>query len=315
MILCLCPNPSVDKFIWIEELVKGKVNRIKKEDRFPGGKGVHVALGIAELGEKCALLGFWGGYAGNWIKQQCEEKGIRCYGPNVKDENRACLTFRSSRDMEGTELLGIGPYLEEEDIKEFWSEYLRLLEHSTAVCMSGSWPPAGSGIGYADYIKVANERSIKTFIDCSGDSLMNNLSSLPYCVHINKHEGLEVFNEESPLKIAGIVSDNCHLAAVTCGSDGLYLTDKNKVVIHANCEVSNIISAVGCGDALMAGLIVAQMRKMDIIDTAKFSVACGAANCIRKELGMFYNEDVEILKEQTEISFGDFELLLQPRQK
>lgn len=72
MILCLCPNPSIDKFIWVEDFKTGKVNRVKKELSYPGGKGVHVALGIAELEEDCAIIGFWGGPAGKWKKRSKE---------------------------------------------------------------------------------------------------------------------------------------------------------------------------------------------------------------------------------------------------
>ena len=72
MILCICPNPSLDKFIWLENIHPGKVNRISRQEWYAGGKGVHVALGIAELGEECAVLGFWGGETGRQVKQFCE---------------------------------------------------------------------------------------------------------------------------------------------------------------------------------------------------------------------------------------------------
>jgi len=310
MILCLCPNPSVDKFVWVEEFVNGKTNRIEKEQSFPGGKGIHVALGIAELGEECAVLGFWGGYTGKWIRQFCEEKGIRCFGPEVSEPNRTCFTFRSNKSLDGTELLGAGPFIDEENINHFCSEFSRLLDIASLVCMSGSWPPSNIKIEYSDFIKDAGEKGIKTFVDCSGESLLNNLLANPYCIHINNQEGFEVFNEQSPLKIGEIILKNCDLAAITCGADGLYLLDKNHSVIHANCKLDSIISAVGCGDALMAGLVVAQKRNLSFIETARISVACGSANCIREELGMFYKQDAERLLTKAELSSVDYELTL-----
>lgn len=310
MILCLCPNPSVDKFVWVEEFASGKVNRIEKEQSFPGGKGIHVALGIAELGEECALLGFWGGHTGKWIRQFCEERGIQCYGPEVDEPNRTCLTFRSKAGLDGTELLGTGPFIGEDNINRYWLEFIRLLDRSSAVCMSGSWPPAYIEIAYFEFIKAAKKKGVKTFIDCSGKSLINTLSAYPYCIHINNQEGIDVFNEQSPLKIADMVLKNCDLAAITCGPEGLYLSVKNHSAIHGRCKLNNIISAVGCGDSLMAGLVVAQKRNLSLIDTAKLSVACGSANCIREELGMFYKKDVDMLWEQTEIAPINYELNL-----
>ena len=56
MLLAVCPNPSVDYSIWIDSLEPGKVHRATREERYPGGKGVHVAMAAAELGEDVTLL-------------------------------------------------------------------------------------------------------------------------------------------------------------------------------------------------------------------------------------------------------------------
>ena len=301
MILCLCPNPAVDKFIWVEDFVPGNANRIKQVQSFAGGKGVHVALGIAELGEDCALLGFWGGHTGKHIRDYCENKGISCYGPEINEPNRTCITFRAQDELDGTELLEPGPFIEEDKMKAFWKTFTELLERASAVCISGSWPPMEAAMEYADFIVEAGEKGIKVFIDCSGDHLINLLPSKPYCIHINNHEGFEIFKENLPSKIGALISENCDLAAITCGADGLYLFDNNQGYIHAVCKLTNIISAVGSGDSLMAGLLVADKRNYNKAETAKLAVACGAANCIRADLGMFYKKDVEILLGQTEL--------------
>ena len=69
MILCVCPNPSIDTISWVNQVVPAKINRIAKQKEFPGGKGVHVALAIKEIGERSAVIGFWAGASGSWIKK------------------------------------------------------------------------------------------------------------------------------------------------------------------------------------------------------------------------------------------------------
>ena len=300
MILCLCPNPSLDKFIWMEDFKPGKANRINREQSFPGGKGVHVALGLAELGEECALLGFWGGETGKVIKEFCREKGISCFGPQIDEPNRTCLTFRTAGDWNGTELLEPGPFLDEAKINLFWLEFTRLLETASAVCMSGSWPGANTELDFTEFVIEAKKKGIVTFVDCSGKSLVNILKANPYCIHINNHEGYEVFKERSPLKIADAVLKSCDLAAITSGAEGLYLFDKSRAGIHARCKLEKIISAVGSGDSLMAGLVTAYTRGLNLFDTAILSVACGSANCLREDLGMFHSKDVDTLVTQVE---------------
>jgi tagatose 6-phosphate kinase len=54
-------------------------------------------------------------------------------------------------------------------------------------------------------------------------------------------------------------------------------------------------SAVGSGDCLTAGLAVAHDRGHDWRQALRLGVACGAANCLRPELGMIHRADVERL--------------------
>ncbi len=158
---------------------------------------------------------------------------------------------------------------------------------------------------YTRFIVKAKKKGINTFVDCSGKGLIDVLAANPYCIHINNHEGFEVFQQHSPLKIAGAVLKDCDLAAVTCGADGLYLASKNHSTVHANCKLDSIFSSVGSGDSLMAGLVVAYKRKLNLSEIAKLAVACGAANCVREELGMFYKRDVEKLIAKTELTIID----------
>ncbi len=64
--------------------------------------------------------------------------------------------------------------------------------------------------------------------------------------------------------------------------------------------MEKIISAVGSGDSLMAGLVAAYTRDLNLIDTAILSAACGSANCLREDLGMFYKKDLAKLVAQIE---------------
>jgi tagatose 6-phosphate kinase len=66
-------------------------------------------------------------------------------------------------------------------------------------------------------------------------------------------------------------------------------------MVHGNVTVNRCFSAVGSGDCLVAGLMMACLQKMDLSDSARLGVACGAANCLRQDLGMLHKPDVENL--------------------
>lgn len=300
MILCVCPNPSLDKFIYLDDFKAGKTNRINEELSYPGGKGVHVALGIKELGEEVSLLAIWGGATGQWIKQECEAKGIRCYGPEVTELSRTCITIKANSNFNETELLGKGPQIGAPEYATFLENYEELIKKSDIVSMSGSWPQNSVKASYSPFIERANSLSIKSYVDCSGLLLKDALTQNPFAVHINQHEGYQLYGTTDHIELSQRLGNNCTLAAVTYGEKGLYLYDGNEIV-HAICKVENVMSEVGSGDSLMAGLIVADIRNYNLVETAKLSSAAGASNCIRKELGMFYKKDVERLTKNCRI--------------
>lgn len=293
MILCLCPNPSVDKFVWLKTFNRNESNRYTKEQHFPGGKGIHVANAIKELGENVCILGFWAGPTGRWLKDQCEKKGIKCYGPEIKGWSRICTTLRSPLILQDTELLGEGPKITKKHFTEFIHIFKELLPTVKCVTMSGSWPKGAPLSAYSHLIEIATNYGIKSFLDCSGLQLKKALLTKPYLVHINKSEGEALFNGKNTVEIATSLSKYCDYAAVTAGADGLYYASGSKI-FHASCKVEKILSAVGSGDCLLAGLTVAYIRGMNMADSSRIGVACGSANCVREDLGMLYKSDVEI---------------------
>ncbi|NOY37327.1 MAG: hypothetical protein GXO83_07095 [Chlorobi bacterium] len=286
----------------MKDIEYGKVNRALMEKSYAGGKGIHVAMGIHELGEEVRVLGFWGGENGKWIKSLCEKIGIRCFGPEVKGWNRTCMTFKSDSKYNETEILGKGPYIKEKEFLGFLADYKRLLAESDCVVMSGSWPESFNNADYSVFLEMAGEKNKVTFIDCSGDLLRSALDFYPDTVHISYREGQSLYRKnDSVEQITGKLSKNCRQAVVTYGEKGLYM-HVNNILIHALARVKHVISAVGSGDSLVAGLVYAYIKSYTIEDTARLAAACGAANCIREDLGMFYKKDVDRLFNQVELS-------------
>lgn len=305
MILCVCPNPAIDTYLWLNEFSPGKPGRIQKEQRFPGGKGVHVALALRELGEEAAVLGFWGGPTGAWIKDQCEMRGIACYGPETKEWTRTCFTIRADGVYDHTELLGPGPTIDAEDFENFRRTFAGLINRSDAVTMSGSWPAAAPTDAYARLIKQASQSGKKVFLDCTGEGLIAALAERPYLVHLNQHEAAGLFGNGDVSHAALMLARQCEYAAITAGAEGLFLGYREEL-LHAQCPVEKVYSTVGSGDCLLAGLAFASMRGANPAAMATWGVACGAANCMREELGMLHKKDVETAKQRVSIKEHDF---------
>ncbi|MEY3418181.1 MAG: hypothetical protein RL060_2293 [Bacteroidota bacterium] len=297
-ILVVCPNPAVDIYAKIDHFKQGDTNRITEESQYPGGKGVHVAMAAAELGQKVVLLGFWGGPTGLWIKATVEKlyPNINCVGPEVNGWTRSCYTFKSASDFDDTELLGTGPILEHADMDEFYFLFQQYLNNAKCVCLSGSWPKGAPENAYAHFINIAHLHHKASFLDCTGIQFEHAMLEKPYMVHLNKNEVCAAYGVDTIEKGITELVKNCDYAAVTDGSKGLYLANSSTQV-KASCHVAKekVYSAVGCGDCLTAGLVVAFVANKSTEEVAKLAVACGAANCLRQDLGMLYQKDVNEL--------------------
>jgi tagatose 6-phosphate kinase len=296
MILSVCPNPSVDKFLHLDELKPGQVNRSQKEQAYPGGKGTHVALAVSELGFESKLAGFWGGPTGNWIKEECSSRGIECIGPNIKEWTRTCLTILTNQTPPETEILEKGPEVHPESLNLFFIETERAIQQVKAVAVSGSWPDKTPDDVWERLKFLTDNAKIPLWADASGQYLKQAIKIKPFGIHINRKEAYSLFgNEVSPATASKKLLNHCTISAVTDGSNGLFLSMGDET-IHASYRIENVISTIGSGDCLLAGLITAHLSGESLSGIARMGTACGAANCIRKELGMLHKKDVDLIK-------------------
>lgn len=294
MILVVCPNPSIDTYIYFENFLPGKSNRVLKEDRYPGGKGVHVAFALNELGEDTVLLAYWGGENGKWIKEKCIRTGINCIGPQIENPNRICYTFKTKDHFNDTEILGKGPDIQPKDYDHLMNDLKEILPQTDIIALSGSLPPGCPSDLYQNILKISTGKNIPVFMDCVDDPFRSAIKYFCEGIHLNYREFNELFSAEDPAQAAQILATKSNYAAITNGKEGLYLVSRNQM-IHAYLYLEYVHSSVGSGDCLFAGLVAAKKRGYTLSEMARLGVACGAARCINEELGLIHIEDVNNL--------------------
>lgn len=295
----VCPNPSIDILASIDSIESAASNRIKSEKRFPGGKGIHVAMALAEMQVPTTLIGFWGKENGKWLKESCQkyQANLEVIGPDVPGWNRSCYTFQSSPEWQDTEILGTGPVMNATHFEMLCDKLKERKDEIHSIAIAGSWPVGAVSDYNQKLVELGHSLKIPTFLDCTGAQLKNALTALPYFVHLNKSEVCTYFDEDFSTSKSKI-SKLCRVAAVTDGAKGLYLSAEGKE-IHAAVKISEVKSTVGAGDCLTAGVIYGHYKNMSYEDMAKKGAACGAANCVNEDLGMLRKEDVDELFKRT----------------
>jgi len=296
MILSVCPNPSIDAYAWLQTFENGRANRITKMSEFPGGKGIHVAMALRELGARVSLIANWAGTNGEWIKNTPQLSTMDKLGTQLEGNNRKCYTFRSSNNkaFDNSELLEPGPEMTIEDWNKFVMEFQLAVKVCSLICLSGSWPKGAPEDAYGQLLKICDEEGKKAILDCSGIQLDNALENGFFGLHINEHEANSAFGTQNSLEIRNHLKNKVSLIAITKGKEGLFLHSTDRSV-HANVSIENVKSTVGSGDCLTAGIAYAVDKGSTLEDIAKYGVACGAANCLNEDLGMLRLQDVNNL--------------------
>ena len=81
-------NPAIDQTLTIPGFAAGQVNRVAQSDSHPGGKGVNVAVVLADLGAAVAATGLLGDRNAEGFERLFREKGIADHFVRIPGETR-----------------------------------------------------------------------------------------------------------------------------------------------------------------------------------------------------------------------------------
>ena len=93
MILCLTPNPAVDRTLYVNPLKLGEVHRAEKVLFAAGGKGLNVARTIRTLGGDPLCMGPIGGHTGKLLADLAGQEGLSAEWTYVRNETRTCISW------------------------------------------------------------------------------------------------------------------------------------------------------------------------------------------------------------------------------
>ena len=134
MIYTITFNPSLDYVIQVDHFKPGIINKTKFEEILPGGKGINVSIVLSNLGHESTALGFMAGFTGEEIEHKLESYGAKTDFIHVK-KGLSRINVKMKSDEE-TEINGMGPDIQPEDIQELFNQLDGLTEEVfQALCL------------------------------------------------------------------------------------------------------------------------------------------------------------------------------------
>lgn len=309
VLVCLNPNPSIDRTLILDELVVGGVNRATTSMETAGGKGAIVTRTTQNLGHAAVCCGPVGGRAGDAVQALAESEGLNAAWLPVAGSTRVnTLIVSNDGSPVDTVVNEAGPVISSTEWDAYCDLAAELVGTGGVACVSGSLPPGVEAHQAQRLVEGLNKLDCKVFVDSHGAALEAMAAARPWCIKVNDSEAAEFVGStittdaeaaNAAEELAKYVNG---VAIITLGGDGAMCATPDGRVLKANPVAVDVVSAVGSGDAFLAGLASETLAGGSLEDALRSATASGAANAAAGAQGVVSLDDVLALRDIVEIS-------------
>ncbi len=302
-IVTITLNPALDKSTHVERVKHERKLRCAKPKYEPGGGGINVSRAIKKLGgESCAWF-LSGGPSGERLEGLLAEEGVNFWAAKAKNWTRENLMVYEDATGEQFRFGMPGPEISEPEWKQFLIKLEQSEELPEFVVASGSLPPGVPNDFYMQLAVIAHKRNFKLIVDTSGEALMKAAGEGLYLIKPNLGELAEMAGkehitamEQEQIALQVIEEGKCEILVVSLGPRGAMVASKEGVHYVASPTVKQK-SAVGAGDSMVGGMVLALLQGKSILDVVRYGVAAGTACTMTPGSELCRKEDTDKIYE------------------
>jgi 6-phosphofructokinase 2 len=302
-IVTMALNPAIDKSSSVDHVVAERKLYCKPPRFEPGGGGVNVSRAVKKLGGESLLLYPAGGLTGKRLQELLDEEGLNHRPFPIEGVNRESLVILEESTGRQYRFGMPGPELQQKEWEPFFQELAAMEPSPDYVVASGSLPPGVPHDFYATVARAGKKRGAKAIIDVSGEALEAALQEGVFLIKPNVREfrGLvgEEIKEESQIKAEAqkmVKSGRCEVLVISLGAAGALVVSE-ELAEHILPPTVPIVSKVGAGDSMVAGIVLSLARGNPLRESVLFGVAAGTAAVMTPGTELCRREDAERLFE------------------
>jgi 1-phosphofructokinase len=230
----------------------------------PGGKGVNVARALAAHQiATCAVVPL-GGAEGAQLTKLLQQEGIDVCAVPVRESTRSNVSVVEP-DGTVTKINEPGGSLSAADLDEIVAAVLSVADGADWVVACGSLPP---GVPDGFYARLGQLLPVRFAVDTSGSALTAAIGCGPALVKPNRAElagavGFRIDTLADAVRAASTMrAAGADAVLASLGAHGAVLVDGHGVR-YGESPVDRRRSAVGAGDAMLAGYLAAGVTGAD----------------------------------------------------
>lgn len=297
MIYTVTLNPAIDYYVVMKEFVEGNLNAAEEGYTLAGGKGINVSKVLKNFGKESVALGFVGGFTGSFIKDDMKACNIAERFIELEENTRINMKLKTEKTE--SEIAGKSPKISKENIEKLLDE-IKNIKKDDILILSGSVPNTIDKGIYGEIIEKLPEGT-KVILDTRGEPFTKALDKGVFITKPNIDELSEFFQKkletteeivEAGKKLRAMGSKN---VIISMGKEGSILISE-KGVYKGNAPKGKLISSVGAGDSMVAGITYGLIEGKELEEAYKFGIASGSATAFSEGLTTFETME-NLLKE------------------
>jgi 1-phosphofructokinase family hexose kinase len=309
MIITVTLNAAIDKTLAVPNFRLGRRHRAVEQTAMAGGKGVNVARALRALGQPVIATGIAGGPTGTRIVEHLTEEGILNDFVRIREESRTSTAVVDPTSGEQTEINEYGPQVSDQELQLFVDKLLYLAKGAEVCVFAGSLPRGVDPGLYGRLIEELKRLDVMTVLDSEGEPLRIATQNGPHVVSPNELEaeglvGHEFSDEEDRRNAVGeMIELGASESIMTLPSGCLAMLGEggDRRLYRATLDPLEPVSAIGSGDAFLAGFVAARYANDDVDACLRFAVACGAESTQHFGAGVLDPREVERLAPEVRV--------------
>lgn len=290
MIYTLTANPALDMVERCHGLVANAVNRTYDASYNPNGKGLNVSYTLKHYGVDSVIMGFFGGFTGDFIVNGAQQRGCRVRPVYVDGITRVNVSINDGTNEYHFPNEGcVVP-------RDRQMQLLNLIDDIDdleCLVISGSLPPQVAPRFYDEVIDRVKAKGADFVLDISIPMLADLVRKRPLLIKPNDDELATIFGVDvsSEAAMGRALMDICGMGAqnvlLTLGGDGALFCDGVHLWKATSPKVK-VLSTVCAGDATLGAFLSLWGRDRGAVEPAlRRAMATGANVAMSAGLGDF----------------------------
>ncbi len=257
-VLTVTLNPALDLTVQLPALHLGEVNRSDNLQVHAAGKGLNVAQVLADLGHQLTVTGFLGEANAQPFEQLFAARGFADEFVRVAGETRSNIKLAEA-DGRITDINGPGLEVGAAQRDELLARLERLVPGHELVVVAGSLPRGVEVPWFVELLQRLARLGARVALDTSGAALREGLALSPWLIKPNEEElaqarGLDPANAQALADEARRLNARIAHVVMSQGAAGVSWFSP-AAAWHAQPPKVRVVSTVGAGDSLLAGML------------------------------------------------------------